>query len=333
VALRIAIIANFQVAWSTGNDLSDTLQRMGVVVEGIHEADEDAWSCLIARMRGSEAPDAVIWNRTPAYARQIGREMQFLMLKTARDAEIPTIAYHLDRFWGLNRENEVSEEPFFRCDYCFTADGHDPERWKDLGINHFWLPPAIAPRHAFIGLPEPRFRASVAFIGTQWGYHGEWGHRVELIRWLRRYFGREVLFLPNRNMGTRRGLQLNNVVAGVKVIVGDSCLVEVDGKPYERYCSDRVFEIPGRGGFLVHPYVEGVIPRSGPGDEWGMIPGKHLEAFELGDFKRMRDVVQHYLDHDDERTTIAKQGFEHVIENHSYANRLRQAFDIAGLPL
>jgi hypothetical protein len=329
VPLRIAVIGNFNWPWTTANDLTDTLQRMGIIAEGVNESDDDAWNCLLGRIKGEGRPDAVIWNRTPAHTAKIGLTLQATLLYQAEKAGIPTIAYHLDRWWGLKREYELRTEPFFRCNYVFTADGHDQDRWERLGINHFWLPPAIAPRHAFQAVSEPRYRAKVAFIGTQYGYHPEWKHRDELVRWLKRYYGKDILFIPNRSMGSIRGTKLNSVIASVKVVVGDSCLAPVDDMPYARYCSDRLFEVPGRGGFLMHPLVASVVEPSSRGSL--MVEQVHVGGFELGDFQGMKRTIDHYAAHDDERKAIATQGYEHVLENHTYINRLDYVLRETGL--
>ena len=325
--LRIAVLGNFNWPWTTANDLTDALQRMGIVAEGVNESDSDAWSCLLGRIKSEGRPDAVIWNRTPSLSAKIGVEMQGTLLYQAEKAGIPTIAYHLDRWWGLKREYELRSEPFFRCNYVFTADGHDHERWEKLGINHFWLPPAIGPRHAFRGVSEPRYRAKVAFIGTQYGYHPEWKHRDELVRWLRRYYGKEILFIPNRSMGSIRGAKLNSVIASVKVVVGDSCLAPVGDGPYSRYCSDRVFEVPGRGGLLVHPFVEGIIEPFP--SEAGM--SEHIHGYPLWDFKEMKRQVDWWLNNEENRQTVAQGGFEHVLEKHTYINRLDYVLRETGL--
>lgn len=324
------MIGNFRWSWTTANDLLDTLQRMGVVVQAIDEPDSDAWSCLLGRLKSEERPDAVIWNRTPSLSAKVGVEMQGALLYQAEKAGVPTVAFHLDRWWGLKREYELRTEPFFRCSYVFTADGHDEDRWKRLGINHHWSPPAIAPRHVFQGVSEPRYRTKVLFVGTQYGYHPEWQHRDELVRWLRRYYGKDALFIPNRSMGSVRGAKLNNVIASAKVVVGDSCLVPDGDRPYRRYCSDRVFEVPGRGGLLMHPFVGGVIEPF-PSE---VIMSGHVQGYPLGDFKEMKRLIDWWLSHEEDRQKTAQSAYEHVLENHSYFNRLTAALgETVGLPL
>lgn len=328
----ITVICNRDIEWSTGNDLADTLERMGWEVRRLHERNISDWLELTVVLERAEPPAAVIWNRTPAFSLKIGHERQLAMLEAARKRGIPTIAYHLDRWWGLKREHEVFEEPFFRCEYVFTADGHDQKRWETAGVSHFWLPPAVAPRWTDLGEWKPPYAADVAFIGTWWGYHDEWGHRAEMIRWLQRYYGKGFVTVPRRGQRAVRGRRLNDVLASVKVIVGDSCLLQTEqGRPYARYCSDRVFETLGRGGFLVHPYVDGVVDDH-PALNGALLEAKkHLGAWDLGNWDDMRREVNYWLKHDDERNQIAWQGHQEVLGSHTYRHRLQTAFDTVGL--
>lgn len=331
MTLRVALIAQFTVEHATGNDLKDTLESLGVDVWPLQEQDQVAWQALIDAIEVGEGPDAVIWNRTPTLAAAIRLETRYLMLDTAVRAGVPTIAFHLDRWWGLKREHEVFRDPYFRCQYVFTADGHDPGRWKAAEVNHFWSPPAIAARNCVKGTLVPHLAAEVVFIGTWWGYHREWGHREDLILWLQRYYGRAFLAIPTVRQAQIRGQAFTDQVASARVIVGDSCLVPDENGPWTNYCSDRVFEVPGRGGFLVHPYVRGICWPDA--EDTLMVPGQHLACWNLGDFEAMRDVINHYLVQDHERRKVVDDGYNHVLAHHTYTHRIKAVFDTVGLDL
>jgi Glycosyl transferases group 1 len=331
VSLRLALIANFSVPHSTGNDLKDTLEGMGAAVSALQEEDENSWRALITAIRAGNGPGAVIWNRTPTLAARIPLDTRLAVLETAKSARIPTIAFHLDRWWGLKREHELFDDPYFRCQYVFTADGHDPARWEAAGIAHFWSPPAIAPRNCARGVFQPRLRSEIAFIGTWWRYHEEWSHRADLIRWLKRYYGKRFTVVPRRGTPQVRGAALNDLLASVDVVVGDSCLVPDGFEPYTHYCSDRMFEIPGRGGFLVHPGVQGVC--WWPAENNLMVPGTHIGSWTLGDWTGMRRQVNYWLERPGDRQVAADAAFEHVRRFHTYQHRLQRVFDIVGLEL
>lgn len=84
------------------------------------------------------------------------------------------------------------------------------------------------------------------------------------------------------------------------------------------YASDRVPETLGRGGFLIHPAVEGVTDGSHFTD------GTHLVTWPLGDWDGLDDKIRYYLEHDTARRRIAAAGREHVLSHHTYSVRVRQ---------
>jgi len=58
----------------------------------------------------------------------------------------------------------------------------------------------------------------------------------------------------------------------------------------------------------------------------GFVDGKHLVLYE--NLKDLEDKIKYYLEHDEEREQIAKQGMEFVRENHSCAVRVKQFTEI-----
>ena len=52
---------------------------------------------------------------------------------------IPTVSYHLDLYWGIEREKTMLGDPFWNTKYVFTPDGGSQKQFKQAGINHFYL--------------------------------------------------------------------------------------------------------------------------------------------------------------------------------------------------
>ena len=316
MTLRIWLIANHAVPWATGSDLRRTLEGMGVEVRPLQDEDFNGWRALIDEIKGPNQPDAVIWNATPALSGRIPpttrREMQF----RARLAGVPTVAFHLDRWWGLQREPEVYADPFFQCEYVFTADGH-PHPWEALGINHEWLPPGIAPFHCVPGNHLPQFSAPITFVGS-WGRYGhpEWTHRAELVQFLNVTYGAAVKLWPERGRQQVRGEELNDLYASVDIVVGDSCLLSDGDGPYTRFSSDRIPETLGRGGCLIHPWVDGVT------DGTLYTAGEHLATWLLGDWDELKGTIDHLNENPDERQKLRDAGRAHVAAWHTYDTRM-----------
>jgi hypothetical protein len=327
--MRIAYIGNFGPPFSTENDIAQTLLDMHVEVSAHQEDHVGGWRGLTAR---PQEYDAILWTSTRDLAERIGRGTQLEMLYQARRNRIPTIGFHLDRWWGLQRWRTVLEAPFFRCEYVFTADGAHQEEFAAAGVNHHWSPPAIAPRNIRLGEPDPRWKCDVAFVGSwQGGYHQEWQHRPQLVDFLRKTYKDRVRFFPEKGQHRIVGNALADLYATAKVVVGDSCLVPtVSGEPMHHYCSDRVFETLGRGGMLVHPHVDGIT--EGASDDKGLLHyGVHLATWPLGDWGELKATVDDLLTDQRANEYMRREGYRRVAEVDTYANRLEWIFNRVGL--
>jgi len=61
-------------------------------------------------------------------------------------------------------------------------------------------------------------------------------------------------------------------------------------------------------------------------EEEGFVDGKHLVLYD--NLEDLEDKIKYYLEHDEEREQIARQGMEFVRENHSCAVRVKQFTEI-----
>lgn len=320
--MRIGYIGNFGPRHSTENHVAADAERLGHEVVRIQENTVEAWDT------GPDGLDVLLWTRTgwdweaifgSDGKAEAAHAAQRAMLERFRVAGVPTVGFHLDRWFGLDRQGQVDEEPFFEVDRIWTADGGHPWEWEARNIDHRWSPPAVSSIEADRrGRPVRSFRSDVAFVGSWRGYHPEWAERAELVEWLRSHYGNRCRFWPQGR--AVRGRQLADLYASVSVVVGDSCLVpNTRGEPIERYWSDRIPETLGRGGFLLHPYVPGIE------DEYE--DGEHLRLFEVGNHDEIAALVEHYLAHPGERRRIAEAGREHVRNHHTYRNRIETVLD------
>lgn len=320
--MLIAYLGNFSPPHSTENEVRRALEILDHDVMPIQEGTPATEVFDLANERGR--PAVFLWTRTGDLAAKSGPyEAQVGMLERFRGAGIPSVGYHLDRWWGLDRQGQIADEAFFCCDLMCTADGGHDAEWAQAGVDHRWFPPAISELEAVPGRPRGTLAAPVAFVGSwrvhldddghQVGYHPEWEHRRLLVEWLRRNWGERGLRLWPRGHAIR-GRALADVYASTDVVVGDSCLV--DGGA--RYFSDRIPETLGRGGFLLHPWVEGVTDGS------LFTSGEHLATWRLGAWDELGALIDRYLGDAAAREKIAVAGREHVLAHHTYTARMRQ---------
>jgi len=233
--------------------------------------------------------------------------------KLLKEIKIPTVSFHLDLYIGLQRGKEIKEDTFFKSDFVFSADcGHQKE-FKKLGINHIGLSAGVLDESCFLG--EKKWDYDVIFVGSE-KYHTEWGYRPYLINWLRENYGVRFEMLPNKNFNCIRGNDLNDLYNSAKVIVGDSTY-----SPH--YWSDRIPETIGRGGFLIHPYTDGIEK------EFELY--KDFVPYNYGDMKQLKMLIDYYLDHKEERDAIRMHGLETVKKNHTYLNKVQFIIDYLNL--
>lgn len=310
--MNVCYVGNFRHPWCTEVHVASSLEALGHTVSRVQEAPMMAWPGVVHQALQNDA-QLLLWTRTWDQ----DAEACLKALADLRNEGVPSAFYHLDRWWGLEREYQVHSEPFFRCDVVFSPDGGNDERWVEAGINHRWMPPGVYGPECRGGRPEPRrWPYDVVFVGTSPYPHSEWAaYRAELLARLREHYGARFAVLPGANPGGARkppirGQALTNLYATAKVVVGDSCLA--GGATH--YWSDRIPETLGRGGFLVHPEVEGL-------EQWYR-NGVDLVTYPLGDFDRVLQLCDHYLATPAEREAIRAQGQATVLARDTYEHRM-----------
>lgn len=307
--LTIGYVGNFTRPWCTEVHVANSLEADGHKVYRFQENQQD-WRRLGEKVR--RGCQVVLWTRTW----EVPKADALRFLAEMRDVGVPTVGYHLDRWWGLEREYQLDTEPFFRCALVVSPDG-SPVDWARPGINHLWLPPGVfGPECLPLNLPLKREVLPVEpviFVGSYPYPHPGWApYRMRLIEELTyRYGGRFGLY-PKDKRRPIRGLDLTRLYQSSKVVIGDSCLL---GQPH-RYWSDRVPETLGRGGVLVHPEVDGL-------DDFYR-DDAHLRTYEVGDFEQLLGIVDELLDGDDVRESLRAEGQALVLERDTYQQRMRQ---------
>lgn len=319
--MKVGYIGNFGPDHSTENHVRAALGNIGHDVVPLQENTRATWERLVA---GVDDYDLLLWTRTGwDWLHDTGMtdperiDVQSAVLETFADAGVPTVGFHLDRWWGLDREGQVLAEPFFGCDLVFTADGGHDDQWDAVGVNHRWASPAVLHAEtARAGRVTPRrYPTPVVFVGSWRSYHPEWQYRVDLVRHLQTRWGRRTFAAyPNARYRSLRGQPLADLYATARVVVGDSCLAPLTDPP-ARYWSDRVPETLGRGGLLIHPWVEGIDDAYPP--ESGLV------TYRLGDLGDLDDRITEQLragDLDDRRAAARAW----VQAHHTYEVRMGQ---------
>lgn len=318
--MNILYIGNYQAPWCTEVHIARELERLGHHVDRFQEPPGGGTSRTLDRIEHHAArrgTHLVLWTRTwglPAEATAMWRRLE------ARG--ITTASYHLDLYYGLDRERNVTADPFWTTGWVFTPDGNpDAGAWfAGQGIAHRYMPPAVVSDECATvmpGRPRAEFDYDVVFVGS-YGYHPEWPWRVELIDQLAATYGpRFRRFGGDTKPGPIRGQDLNDLYATAKVVVGDSCFAHRG----QRYWSDRPYEAWGRGAFMVFPRIDALATQLG-------IIYPHFDA---GDFAAVHQAVEQGLDDPQMRTSVQARLTATVADQHTYRHRLAEALTTMGL--
>jgi hypothetical protein len=310
--MRWAYIGNFEPPHSTENEVRKAIEANGWTVD-CHQENE-SWAGLIDQVA---VYDVVLWTSTRSL--RPPDAVQAAMLATAANADVPTVFYHLDRWWGLQRERELRSAQWTRCALVCTADGGHDDRWEALGVNHRWFPPAVSEFECRPGTPRDEYRSEIAFVGSWDGYgHREAWHRPALVDFLLDAYGDRVRFWPERGQPALRGGALRDLVASTALFVGDSCILSADeARDQGRYWSDRIPELTGRGGLLLHPWTYGIDSKH----RW-------VPYWTMGDWDALRSLINEWLGSPDWRREAWKtHGRDDVLKHHTYTVRMRQLVD------
>lgn len=286
--MKVFYVAQFQrgyercVVWA--------LRHLGVTVD-TYPWDHSHKVLLKDLLR--EKPDFVLFSKPqPLNCKEL--------LDCCTSLGITTVAWVWDLYWGYRGKQPQQ----FYADILLTTDGGHQREFDRRGYNHAVLRQGIhEPDHVFYA-PEPAH--DVAFVGgTGRGYYAG---RNDLVDWLRKTY--EGRFIHHTNT---KGLSLNEKLAKVKVVVGDSY-------PSPNYWSNRVYEITGRGGFLLHPSTKGL------NDEF--TDSRHYIEYSRGNFGHLKQLIDHWVREDDHREVIRRCGFDHCGERYTYTRRVSELLKI-----
>lgn len=294
-----AYLGNFSISWTTENEIKKTLEDAGHTVLALQENQVT----LEEAVRTANSADYFLWTRTYNYAR-------FDLNAMLEAIKVPTISWHLDYYFGISRELAMGDDPFWRTDYVFQPDGDHLEEFKTMGVNAYFLPPAVYAGECNLVVRPPTHE--LIFVGSRDGYHREYPFRQELFSGLAMSHPQLELYPKQEAI---RGQALNELYQSTKVVVGDSLCLEGN----QTYTSDRIFETTGRGGFILYP----AIP-------WLTQIFPTAIFYEPRNIDSLKEKVSYYLQNGnrDEREELRRQCYEITKKDHTYANRLEEVMKV-----
>jgi hypothetical protein len=317
--IRVAYVGNFAPPHSTENMVKAALEANGCTVFPVQQ-DEAFRAGLTDNVK--QNIDLLIYTRSHnRSALHSGWTDVWRQLETRHG--VVTASLHLDRFWDLEREKLIhAHDPLFTTQHVWTADGGNDDRWREAGVNHHWLVPAVDGRAIRDETVAVREAPEILFVGST-GYHREYPQRDQLVQHLARTYGPRFMHFGKGGTREVRGPALTALYRSAKVVVGDSCFAN-DRTPRRsvNYFSDRIPETLGRGGFLIHPWVPGLSSQYDT--------GRHLVTHVPGDWDDLDAQIGQYLASPGVAEGIADTGRAHVLRAHTWDVRIRELLDVLG---
>lgn len=289
--------------------LADTLQSLGHEVIKMNESEKSADDVL----NSAQGCDLILCEegrlKGDHWSSKDGKNhIEGYFQKVIDQAPCPVVPWLTNLFMGIGpRELEVTTNPVFKAPIVFSTDGGHQKEFTAAGVNHFLLRQGVFEPEAYLGTPTYNTTAEIGFIGAI--YDNIWPYRKKLKDFLTLKYG--TRFEHFGQSGDIRHDNLNNLLATLKVVVGDSV-----ASP--KYWSNRLYEFLGRGAFMIWPMVEGVD------DEY--VPYKHFIPYQYGHLTGLKEIIDFYIDEkrDSQRMKIRMAAIEHTKKHHTYKHRVEK---------
>jgi hypothetical protein len=311
---KIVFLGNFRFDFSSETHHVKSLESLGHRVVKLQEKKATDQEILNAAMQS----DLFIWVHTHGWETpgNFGMERVLSRLKANN---VPTMTYHLDLWFGLERQKDLDKDPIYsNIGHFFTVDKQMAEWFNsNTSVIGHYMPAGVFGEECTY-TPTTK-KLDVIFVGSK-GYHPEWPYRPKLIDWLTGTYRRNFRHYGGDGIKALRGEDLNTLYAMTKVVVGDTLCPDFK---YESYWSDRVYETLGRGGFIIHPYIKGM--------EKEFKDKEHLVFYEYNNFNQLKKLIDYYLEHEEEREAIRLAGHNLVKNNYTYKHRWQSILKELGI--
>ncbi len=311
---NIVFLGNFRVDFTSESHHAKSLESLGHTVTRLQETESTSQEIL----KLASSSDLFVWVHTHGW-KTPGRYEMFEVLKRLEDLKIPTATYHLDLWFGIGRQKDLTRNPIYKyIGHFFTVDSRMADWFNTkTKVKGHYIPAGVFGEE--VTYSPSKIEHDVIFVGSR-KYHPEWQYRPKLINWLESTYKDKFEHYGNGGVKSVRGQELNDLYASTKVVVGDTLCINFD---YPDYWSDRIYETLGRGGFLIHPYI--------PGIEKEFTDKEHVVFYEYNNFDQLKELIDYYLTHDDEREKIRLAGNELVKNNYTYKHRWKSILETLGL--
>lgn len=304
--MRVSYFGTFKPYYSTENYIAHAFRELGHTVECTEEreltCEKEAYN-IVENFK----PDLILFCKCRSYRFDPTRMMKSLQKRYLTTSWIfdPYVG-----FSGMQTRALMTRDrrPPFCLDLVYTTDGGHHDIYRGYGIETHTLRQGIHEPDAYLGKAYP-LKEQIIFLGNRTSPF--YDNRRKLYDDLTKRYKTKFKWYGEESI--IRGDNLNNLLASVKIVVGDSL-------PGKHYWSNRIYEVLGRGGFLLHPEVEGLDKE--------FTPFKHFVPFERDNFDQLTELIDYFLIHDKERERIRLEGHKYCKENYTYKHRVQEFINL-----
>ena len=304
--MKIVFLGNHSVDYSSETHHCKTLEALGHEVIRLQEGRASGEQILEQAL----GADILIVVHTHGWETP-GMSLDKVLRICTRNSVI-TLSYHLDLWLGIQRQKDLDKDPVYKDIQHFFVTDRLMSEWfnKETNVQGHYLPAGVYHGEVYMSEDKHPKANDVIFVGSR-GYHAEWGYRTRLVDWLGDVYKDKFTHVGGDGAtGTVRGHDLNAMYASSKVAVGDTLCINYD---YPYYFSDRLFESTGRGAFTIFPYIKGL--------EDNFEIGKEIVTYEFNNWDELKQKIDYYIEHDEEREKIRQAGHQRTKRDHTYLQR------------
>lgn len=315
--MRIAFIGNFSDAtYTTENHHKKTFEKLGHTVIPFQENRTNI-NDIIAQVDNA---DMLYWTHTHSW--RLGSDEDIIkMLSIFKEKNIPTVGYHLDLYLGIEREKTLHTDPYWKLQHFFTVDKLMAD-WlnEHTHTKGHYLPAGCFEDECYVAESHhEKYPHEIIFTGSK-GYHKEYPYRQKLIDWLHEIYGNRFAHYGGGGLPTKREHELNVLYSSAKIVIGDTLCKDFT---YPEYYSDRYFEVPGRNGFMIAPYIQGISKMYKLGEE--------IVTYKYDNFRELKFLIDFFLSNEEMREQIRSAGHQRALKDHNYTVRLKHLLNTLNL--
>jgi spore maturation protein CgeB len=276
----------------------------------------------ILEIAQEEKPDVILYFTH-------GFHINITQLKMIRQLGIKTAAWFTDDPYYIDYSLKYSR--YFNI--IFTTELNCVHLYKLMGCAYvFYLPLAADPEIFHPKTVDPKYQSDILFVGTAFP------DRIRLIDSISDYLSTKNLLILGNGWNILNSYHLldgkihhywaspeetANYYNGAKIVLNihrsydDSTINSNSKKVPSLSVNPRTFEIAACGAFQLT-------------DIRLDLPNQYSPEYDIATYKSEKDLVQkldHYLNHPDNRMTIAKRGAQKTLGEHTYLNRINKMVD------